>query len=129
MLSSRVRTGRSIKGICLPPHCTRAERRKVEQVSLDALACLDGDFKGQYYSLETMSEEDQEKLINDHFMFDKPVSPLLTASRMARDWPDARGERLRHLITRCFSFDTDGFFNLKLARKILVPSKNRVLQL
>lgn len=91
VLSSRVRTGRSIKGICLPPHCTRAERRKVEKVSLDALATLDGDFKGKYYSLETMSEEDQEKLIADHFMFDKPVSPLLTASRMARDWPDARG--------------------------------------
>lgn len=24
-------------------------------------------------------------------MFDKPVSPLLLASGMARDWPDARG--------------------------------------
>ena len=29
VLSSRVRTGRSIRGIALPPHCTRAERRKV----------------------------------------------------------------------------------------------------
>ncbi len=29
VLSSRVRTGRSIKGLCLPPFCTRAERRKV----------------------------------------------------------------------------------------------------
>lgn len=27
----------------------------------------------------------------DHFLFDKPVSPLLTAAGMARDWPDARG--------------------------------------
>lgn len=27
----------------------------------------------------------------DHFLFDKPVSPLLLASGMARDWPDARG--------------------------------------
>ena len=25
------------------------------------------------------------------FLFDKPVSPLLLASGMARDWPDARG--------------------------------------
>merc|ERR1712002_414496 len=36
VLSSRVRTGRSIRGICLPPFCTRAERRKVESVSLAA---------------------------------------------------------------------------------------------
>ena len=41
-----------------------------------------------------MSEADQDQLIADHFMFDKPVSPLLTASRMARDWPDARGKYL-----------------------------------
>ena len=27
----------------------------------------------------------------DHFLFDKPVSPLLLAAGMARDWPDARG--------------------------------------
>ena len=38
-----------------------------------------------------MSELEQEKLINDHFLFDKPVSPLLTSAKMARDWPDARG--------------------------------------
>lgn len=29
--------------------------------------------------------------MQDHFLFDKPVSPLLLASGMARDWPDARG--------------------------------------
>ncbi len=38
-----------------------------------------------------MSEDCQEKLISDHFLFDKPVSPLLLSAGMARDWPDARG--------------------------------------
>jgi creatine kinase len=38
-----------------------------------------------------MSDADQDKLIEEHFLFDKPVSPLLTCSGMARDWPDARG--------------------------------------
>lgn len=38
-----------------------------------------------------MTEEEQQQLIDDHFLFDKPVSPLLLASGMARDWPDARG--------------------------------------
>ena len=46
---------------------------------------------GKYYSLETMTEKDQDQLIDDHFLFDKPVSPLLTSAGMARDWPDARG--------------------------------------
>ena len=38
-----------------------------------------------------MTEADQNKLIDDHFLFDKPVSPLLTSAGMARDWPEARG--------------------------------------
>lgn len=91
VLSSRVRTGRSIKGIALPPHCSRSERRLVEKVVTDALASLSGEFKGKYYPLSKMTEKEQNQLIEDHFLFDKPVSPLLTCAGMARDWPDARG--------------------------------------
>ena len=91
VLSSRVRTGRSIRGFCLPPFCSRAERRAVEKVSMAALESLEGPLKGKYYPLGKMTEEEQQRLIDDHFLFDKPVSPLLLASRMARDWPDARG--------------------------------------
>ncbi|NXD38154.1 KCRU kinase, partial [Copsychus sechellarum] len=91
VLSSRVRTGRSIRGLSLPPACTRAERREVEKVAVDALSGLTGDLAGRYYRLSEMTEQEQQQLIDDHFLFDKPVSPLLTAAGMARDWPDARG--------------------------------------
>ncbi|XP_033504627.2 creatine kinase B-type [Epinephelus lanceolatus] len=91
VLSSRVRTGRSIRGFCLPPHCSRGERRAIENLSIESLDLLDGDLKGKYYALKNMTEEEQQQLIDDHFLFDKPVSPLLLASGMARDWPDGRG--------------------------------------
>ncbi|XP_062873521.1 creatine kinase S-type, mitochondrial [Trichomycterus rosablanca] len=91
VLSSRVRTGRSIRGLSLPPACSRSERREVERVVVQALAGLKGDLTGKYYSLTEMSDRDQQQLIDDHFLFDKPVSPLLTCAGMARDWPDARG--------------------------------------
>lgn len=91
VFSCRVRTGRSIRGYCLPPHCNRSERRAVEKILTTALQKLDGEFHGKYYPLNKMTEEEQEQLINDHFLFDKPVSPLLTCAGMARDWPDARG--------------------------------------
>lgn len=55
------------------------------------LDILEGDLKGKYYALKNMTEEEQQQLIDDHFLFDKPVSPLLLASGMARDWPDGRG--------------------------------------
>ncbi|XP_030647035.1 creatine kinase S-type, mitochondrial isoform X1 [Chanos chanos] len=91
VLSSRVRTGRSIRGLSLPPACSRAERREVERVVVQALSGLKNDLSGRYYSLTEMTEQEQQQLIDEHFLFDKPVSPLLTAAGMARDWPDARG--------------------------------------
>lgn len=42
VLSSRVRTGRSIRGFSLPPHCSRGERREVERIVNDALEGLSG---------------------------------------------------------------------------------------
>lgn len=105
-----MRTGRSIRGYSLPPHCSRAERRAVEKIVTDALNSFDGEYTGleitkrihfnlnfilynigKYYPLSKMTEEEQQQLIDDHFLFDKPVSPLLLSSNMARDWPDARG--------------------------------------
>ena len=50
-----------------------------------------GDLSGRYFPLNGMTDQEQQQLIDDHFLFDKPVSPLLTCAGMARDWPDARG--------------------------------------
>merc|ERR1712136_98115 len=91
VLSSRVRTGRSLRGLALPPWCSRKDRRAVEALSVNALNNLTGELKGKYYPLSGMTEAEQDQLIDDHFLFDKPVSPLLTSAGMARDWPDARG--------------------------------------
>ncbi|NXF58389.1 KCRS kinase, partial [Ciccaba nigrolineata] len=77
VLSSRVRTGRSIRGLSLPPACTRAERREVENVVVTALSGLKGDLSGKYYSLTNMSERDQQQLIA--FLFkDTLFFPLST---------------------------------------------------
>ncbi|KAJ3613209.1 hypothetical protein NHX12_019459 [Muraenolepis orangiensis] len=100
VLSSRVRTGRSVRGFCLPPHCSRGERRAVETLSIDALNTLSGDLEGKYYALKNMTDAEQQQLIDDHFLFDKPVSPLLLASGMARDWPDGRG--IWHNVNKTF---------------------------
>lgn len=53
--------------------------------------CISLFITGKYYPLADMTDAEQEQLIEDHFLFDKPVSPLLLASCMARDWPDGRG--------------------------------------
>jgi len=91
VVSSRIRTARSIRGICLPPSITRAERREVERLVVSALGGLSGDLEGKYYPLGGMTDAEQEQLIEDHFLFDKPTGALLLCSGMARDWPDGRG--------------------------------------
>jgi len=99
VLSSRVRTGRSIKGLAMPPFCTRAERREVERIISGCATKLGGELAGYYQSLPDMTEAQHEKLIDEHLMYDKPVSPLLIAGGMGRDWPDGRGVYLNNAKT------------------------------
>ena len=68
-----------------------------------------------------MSEADQDQLIADHFLFDKPVSPLLTCAGMARDWPDARG--IWHNDNKDFLVSTT--FETILLESIFLEFQNR----
>jgi len=89
--SCRIRTGRSVKGFCLPPSICRAERREVEKIMVDALSGLSGDLSGKYYPLKSMTPDEEKQLIADHFLFQKPTGHLMVNSGAVRDWPDARG--------------------------------------
>ena len=51
VLSSRVRTGRCVRGYSLPPFCSRAERRDVETILCQALEKLDGPLAGKINAL------------------------------------------------------------------------------
>ena len=64
-----MRTGRCIRGLSLPPTCSRAERREVERVVVDALNGLKGDLKGHYYPLNGMTEAEQDQLIDVRAVF------------------------------------------------------------
>jgi len=101
VISTRVRTGRSIRGLRLPPCITLNERREVERVMAKALLGLDGELKGDYYPLAYsnsylpklggMTADEETQMREDHFLFQEPDSTLLLASGMGRHWPDARG--------------------------------------
>ena len=91
VLSCRVRAGRSIRGFPLLPQCTRVERRNVESIVKLCLNNMPHPFKGAYHPLSTMSVEEHRHLSSQSLLFHKPTSPLVTSSRMIRDWPDARG--------------------------------------
>ncbi len=101
VLTSRVRTGRSIRGFRLPPVIEFEERRKLEAIAVKGLLKMTGEFKGDYFPLNGsksyapkpsgMSAEKEESLRHCGNLFQEPDSTLLLASGMGRHWPDARG--------------------------------------
>ena len=101
VLTSRVRTGRSIRGFKLPPVISFDERRKLEEIAVKGLMSMTGDFAGDYFPLNGsrsykpkptgMSVEKEEELRKVGNLFQEPDSTLLLASGMGRHWPDGRG--------------------------------------
>jgi len=101
VLTTRVRTGRSVRGFKLPPSCSFEERRKLESIVVGALKTLQGDLAGDYFPLHGsrsyaakpngMTHEKEEELRNAGNLFQEPDSTLLLSSGMGRHWPDARG--------------------------------------
>merc|ERR1719316_1438034 len=101
VLTTRVRTGRSVRGFRLPPVIEFEERRKLEALCVKGLLQMEGDLKGDYYPLHGsrsyepkpngMPEEKEEELRKVGNLFQEPDSTLLLASGMGRHWPDGRG--------------------------------------
>lgn len=99
VLTTRCRTGRSVRGLPLPPACSFEQRREIERVIVNGLRKLGGELKGQYFGLfgsksvegAAMDKEKQEKLRKNGNLFQEPDSTLLLSSGCGRHWPDARG--------------------------------------
>merc|ERR1712160_140454 len=88
--STRIRVARNLAeyplGTCINPK----QRLEVESKVVQALKTFDGDLKGKYYSLATMTEAEKESLIADHFLF-KGGDKYLESCGLEREWPEARG--------------------------------------
>jgi len=101
VLTTRVRTGRSVVGFKFPPAIEFEERRKLEKLIVKGLLAMDGDLKGDYFPLNGsqsyapkpngMSLGEEEALRKMGNLFQEPDSTLLLASGMAKCWPDGRG--------------------------------------
>lgn len=92
VVSTRIRAGRSIDSLALPPATNRYQRRQVEKLLTEALSQMPGDLAGKYYPLGGMTKQEEADLQNAGFLFQKPTpNNVLANCGAARDWPDARG--------------------------------------
>jgi len=88
--STRIRVARNLADYPLGAAVTREQRNEIEKKVIEATSKYTGDLKGKYYSLATMSKEDQNQLIADHFLF-KRGDRFLEYASLNRDWPEGRG--------------------------------------
>eukprot|EP00817_Percolomonadidae_sp_ATCC50343_P000539 CAMPEP_0117419274 /NCGR_PEP_ID=MMETSP0758-20121206/870_1 /TAXON_ID=63605 /ORGANISM="Percolomonas cosmopolitus, Strain AE-1 (ATCC 50343)" /LENGTH=532 /DNA_ID=CAMNT_0005200243 /DNA_START=15 /DNA_END=1610 /DNA_ORIENTATION=+ len=90
VVSTRIRVGRNLEGYPLAPGISKAQRKEVEKKIVEALKTLEGDLAGEYYAIQGMEKEVQERLIADHFLF-KEGDRFLKEAGANRDWPEGRG--------------------------------------
>ena len=69
IVSTRIRVGRNLAGYPLGPGVTKEQRLEIMNKVVEACNSFEGDLKGKFYPLEGMSKEDQQQLIDDHFLF------------------------------------------------------------
>lgn len=90
--STRIRAGRSIKGLSLPAFTSAEDRTKVEELLKNIFPSLEGDLKGTYTDLAGMAQEMAVELRGNGNLFQEPTGPaLLAAAGAGRDWPNSRG--------------------------------------
>lgn len=90
ILSTRIRVGRNLADFPLGPGLTNDQRAEIESKVTNAISQFDDELQGTYYSLSTMTQEQQTQLINDHFLF-KEGDRFLEACNLNRNWPNNRG--------------------------------------
>lgn len=90
--STRIRAARNVSGFSLPAGATVEDRHGVAEVLQKAFSKFEGDLKGTYYDLGSLTDEQTEDLRSNGFLFQKPKpTNLLTYCGAARSWPDDRG--------------------------------------
>jgi creatine kinase len=92
VVSTRIRAGRSIDALALPPATDRKQRRTVEKLLVKGLSEMPADLTGKYYPLAAMTKQEEDVLQSAGFLFQKPTpNNVLANCGAGRDWPDARG--------------------------------------
>lgn len=91
VLSMRVRYAFCLDNLPFQSVMTRDQRKQGEGEIVNVLDKLEGDAAGKYESLETMTPERREQLVNDHILSWTEHDEDLVSSKIASDWPNGRG--------------------------------------
>ncbi len=90
ILSTRIRVARNVEEFVFPPAISTGSRLELERRISTMLENFEGELKGTYHGLQTMTDEMQTRLVKEHFLF-KKGDRFLEAAGINREWPSGRG--------------------------------------
>lgn len=91
IISTRIRTARNFKGYPFTNNMSKEQRLEIEQTLEKVFAGFEDErLKGTYYSIASLTPEEQQKLIDAHYLFTTDDICLETIGTYD-DWPAGRG--------------------------------------
>ena len=90
IISTRIRIARNLAMFPLNPGGTKETRLEIASFMEQVYKTLDGEFAGTFYRHTTMSDEQRQGLIDDHFLF-RGKDKMQAASGYHEYWPIGRG--------------------------------------
>ena len=90
IITTRIRAARNLEGHPLNPGGSKESRVKIQEILGKAFEALPEDLKGEFFLHATMTKEQQQKLIDDHFLF-RGADAMQAASGYHQFWPHGRG--------------------------------------
>lgn len=89
-ISTRIRVARNLSFFPLNPGGTREMREEIASLMRKVFDGLEGDLAGQFYLHTTMTPEQTQGLVDDHFLF-RGRDERQAASGYHAEWPHGRG--------------------------------------
>jgi hypothetical protein len=90
IISTRIRVARNLKMYPLNPAGTKETRVEIADLMENVCGTLTGDLKGKFYRHTSMTPEQTQQLIDDHFLF-RGKDKMQAASGYHEHWPHGRG--------------------------------------
>lgn len=95
VISTRIRTARNLAAMPFGGALSPEQRQTIEQQIAAALATLSGELQGDYHAITSLSEQQQQSLVEQHYLF-KQGDRFLQSAGLNNDWPNNRGIFFNH---------------------------------
>jgi arginine kinase len=90
--SIRIEVSRTIEGFLMGSKLNRHTRESIKDLMIEVLREFHGEFYGDYYELNDLSNDERDNLINCRLLYANADDKFLKSAGIYEDWPLNRGK-------------------------------------